>query len=117
MSFTGFLMGLVAVEGTLLGFTMTLGGLYNIDSVIGISMELGAVALLAISVFKIGNRRRRDALMIGFLFGIFLGLTLVAGGWLHDVTSTAVLHNQTSSIYKTLCVETRNLFCEPVCIG
>lgn len=84
----GFLAGFLLVYGMVLSIILIFSGLWNIDSLGGLSLQL--TCLLSLWFFswqarRTGFRKYTHLLLLGFSIGTFLGFTFVGIGVWHGV--------------------------------
>ncbi len=81
--------GLILIYGMVLSFILIFSGIFDIDSIQGILLQLLSLGSLWLFVHRKDNQKNYIPMVIGFNIGTFIGFTFVAAGVWHGIYPTS----------------------------
>ncbi len=82
----GLMSGTLLVYGMVIGLPTVFSGLFNIDSALGLLIQLGSLLLFLMLIYSFKKDNDKIIILtIGFLLGTFIGLSFISTGIWHGI--------------------------------
>lgn len=85
----GIISGLILVYGLTLSFILIVSGIFDIDSIQGIALQVLSLGSLWLFIHNKKNSKNYIPMLIGFNIGTFIGMSFIAIGVWHGIYPSA----------------------------